>query len=248
MDILILRLDAPLMSFGAAIIDNRGVTHDYPPMSLLTGLLGNALGYDHRDTGRLQRLQERLVYAACRNTDGTRMTDFQTVDLGQDHLSGKGWTTRGRVEQRAGGSAREATHIRTRDYLVDAVFTVALSLRPADEAPSCADLADALLFPARPLFIGRKSCIPAEPLLLESTSGESLLEALQRARPPRMRPRRGNSAAAWWPAGVEDSRAEHAAVEMVVTDERDWKNQIHGGQRLICRGELNLSGEVADGG
>jgi CRISPR system Cascade subunit CasD len=247
MDILVLRLDAPLMSFGAPIVDNRGITQDHPPLSLLVGLLGNALGYVHADADRLQRLQERILFAACRNVDGTHVTDFQTVDLGQDHLVDRGWTTRRHVERRAGGSAREATHIRTREYLADAVFTVALTLQPAAESPGVADVAAALRSPARPLFIGRKSCIPAEPVLLESTAGESLLAALQHAREPRLRTPRSDPSPAWWPAWLEDSAVSgQPSVPMAVTDERDWRNQIHGGQRLVSRGQLNTSKEGSD--
>ena len=47
-DALILRFDAPLMSFGGPMVDHNGVVQDFPPTSLLTGLIGNALGYEHR--------------------------------------------------------------------------------------------------------------------------------------------------------------------------------------------------------
>ena len=41
---LILRLDAPLMSFGGIAIDQFGVIDTWPHSSLLTGLIGNAWG------------------------------------------------------------------------------------------------------------------------------------------------------------------------------------------------------------
>ena len=43
-DALLLRLDAPLMSFGAPMVDSNGVIQEFPALSMLTGLLGNALG------------------------------------------------------------------------------------------------------------------------------------------------------------------------------------------------------------
>jgi CRISPR system Cascade subunit CasD len=240
MDLLILRLDAPLMSFGAPIVDNRGAIEDHPPLSLLTGLLANALGYDHRQPERLLGLQRRIRYACRRDRTGERMTDFQTVDLGQDFLVDKGWTTRGAIERRAGGSAREGTHIRTRDYLADAVYTVALTLERRDEAPTLDDVATALDSPERPLFLGRKPCLPSAPLLLGRLEAVSLYAALQRA--PRLHPERvdgdPDARAACWPDG--DGPDDHGTA-LAVTDERDWTNQIHGGQRVVRHGYVNLT-------
>ena len=70
MDVLILRFDAPLMSFGAPIVDNQGEIQPYPALSMMTGLLGNALGFDHSEFDRLERLQERLRYASRQDRRG----------------------------------------------------------------------------------------------------------------------------------------------------------------------------------
>src|SRR5215813_9680694 len=42
---LILRLEAPLMSFGGDMIDANGPTLDFPLASLVIGLMANALGW-----------------------------------------------------------------------------------------------------------------------------------------------------------------------------------------------------------
>ena len=108
-------------------------------------------------------LQDRLVFAARIDREpasGMRMTDFQTAQLGAND---QGWTTRGRPEGRAGGAnTYNAPHLRYRDYWADALVTVALRLEPPEleDEPSLDDLADALQEPARPLFIGRKPCLP----------------------------------------------------------------------------------------
>ena len=244
MNILLLRFDAPLMSFGAPIVDNRGVTQDHPTLSMITGLLGNALGYDHRDSEALQSLQQRLRIAARCDRAGEHLSDFQTVDLGQPFLVGTGWTTRGSIEHRAGGSAREATHIRRRDYLADAVFTVAITLDPPDADPTLERLAAVLDTPERPLFIGRKPCVPATRLLLAKTNASTLGDALRQRRPAVDPARDGDpeQAPGWWPA----EEGAEAGVVIAVTDERDWANQIHGGQRLVRHGTIDL--EEADRG
>src|SRR3954465_10821725 len=100
MQFLLLRLETPLLAFGGEAVDARGVIADFPAASMITGLLANALGFRRSEGERLQRLQDRLIFAARIDRDGERITDFQTAQLGRNDLS---WTTRGRPEGRAGG-------------------------------------------------------------------------------------------------------------------------------------------------
>jgi CRISPR system Cascade subunit CasD len=67
---LILRLQAPLLAFGGVAIDHVGVTRDYPALSMLTGLLANALGWERTEWKRHQVLQDRLIFAARRDRRG----------------------------------------------------------------------------------------------------------------------------------------------------------------------------------
>jgi CRISPR system Cascade subunit CasD len=242
MKVLLLRLDAPLISFGGTVIDAKNVTDDFPSRSMVTGLLGNALGLDHRDVPQLSRLQERIQLACRRDRAGERLIDFQTVDLGQSFLE-EGWTTWGKKEGRGGGTAGSGTHIRYRHFLADAVYTLALTLSPADEAPSLEQLAGALDAPARPLFLGRKACLPSGPLSLGVREVESLLDALRaaplsarvgRAGAPTclVRLPRGTSL----PGGV-------AFAERAVTEERDWPNQVHVGRSIVLEGFLPCGSE-----
>ncbi len=168
MDVLILRLDAPLISFGAPIIDRYGKVQSYPALSLIAGMLGNALGYDHSDFEKLESLQNRLRYASRQDRAGQEIRDYQTVDLSKDFmLDHNAWTTEGWLDRRGKGDATKDTHIRFRDYRADSIHTVALTLNPADEKPTVEDLQQALQFPERPLFIGRKTCLPASPLFVK---------------------------------------------------------------------------------
>ena len=237
-DALLLRFDAPLVSFGGPIVDNHGVIQEHPPLSLLTGMLGNALGYEHCDASRLQQLQSRLRYAVRCDCAGKRIVDFQTADLGQRFLIDAGWTTGGHREDRAGGTAKEGTHIRYRHYLADSIFTVAVTLVPPETDPTVEEVEQALSRPSRPLFIGRKCCIPSGPLLIRRTLADTLFSAI--ASEPRLAPTRaglGNEPLqAWWPM-EEETDAESRLVP--VTDERDWANQIHTGRRLVHHGRVS---------
>ncbi|MDW8469236.1 MAG: type I-E CRISPR-associated protein Cas5/CasD [Burkholderiales bacterium] len=63
------------------------------------------------DTVRTQALQDRLRFAARWDVEPELLTDYHTVDLGQNFLVGTGWTTRGRPEERGTGAAtRETQH------------------------------------------------------------------------------------------------------------------------------------------
>lgn len=240
---LLLRLDAPLMSFGGVMIDDNGVSLRHPTLSLLTGLFGNALGYEHAHADALDRLQSRLRFAARADLAGERLVDFQTTGLGQAFLE-EGWTTRGRPESRAGGSAKGGTSIRYRHYLADAVYTVAVQLVDPYDPPSIDDLAAALDRPYRPLYLGRKPCLPADRLRLGMVDAPTPRDALLTA--PWANPRtRGHdasrSARIWWSDdavdGTADPADEHVFAEPV-TDIRDWHNQVHTGYRWQLSGVL----------
>lgn len=208
---------------------------------MLTGLLGNALGYEHRDADRLGALQARLRYAVRVDRNPERLTDFQTVDLGQAWMETGGWTTAGAVDQRGKGDATSGTHIRYRDFWADGVFTIVVGLVSPDGEPTVDQLEAALLEPARPLFIGRKTCLPAAPILLGRARANGLVDAL-RAAPPitcdRWRGEKATPLLAWWP----DDEGEPSAPHVVpVVDERDWANQIHVGRRMVRQGLIELT-------
>jgi CRISPR system Cascade subunit CasD len=252
-EVLILRLDAPLMAFGGPIVDHHNVVQAFPGAAMLVGLIGNALGWHHRDAGRLQRLQDRLRFAAALERPGEAVVDFQTVDLGQRHLVGTGWTTRGRREDRGKGEATSGTHIRLRHYRADAVCRVALALDPADEPPTLNAVAAALEEPARPLFLGRKTCLPATPLLAGRLTAPGLVEALASvctlpAKTGPTLPEQQAPLDAQWPAEETPHLPPDAPARLVpVVDRRDWRNQVHAGERLVWQGRLDCDGGTGSG-
>ncbi len=244
-EVLILRLDAPFMSFGGVRVDNRGPTRDFPALAMIAGLLGNALGYDRRDAALLEALQRRIRYAVRCDRPGVRLTDFQTVDITQPFMAEPGWTTHGAPEGRGGGTeARANLHIRYRDHWADAIYTVALALTPEEASPDLSTIERALKEPERPLFLGRKPCLPAAPIVVERRTASSLTDALVEA--PRVAAARGSRGAlrAWVPEGESVFGPSRA---IAVTDERDWANQIVVGRRIVLETTVNPA-EATDGG
>jgi CRISPR system Cascade subunit CasD len=225
MQVLILRLEGPLMSFGDVAIDEIRPTRRLPARSMLTGLLANALGYAHRDVAALDRLQERLRFAARLDQEGQGLVDFQTAELSQhDPL----WTTHGVPAERAGGAASySGPALRYRHYRADAAVTVALTLAPAGESPDLAALEAALRRPERPLFIGRKGCPPSRPILDRLVEVESLIAALDQVAPFGQGPLSDDPLL----IETEDDPGEPEAQRLIaVADRRDWRLGLHAGQ------------------
>ena len=252
---LIMDLEAPIMSFGREAVDAYGFTGRFPIASMLAGMLGNALGYEQTDPGSLQSLQDRLVFAARLDREGPHglpITDYQTVVLYEDE---KRWTTDGVMEGRnkseiyraeRPGERRQLTWPRWQQYLADSRVTVALRLDPGWRAPGIDDLALALDQPARPLFIGRKNCLPSRPVLGGFSVGDNALSALL-AWP--LDPedwntleeytwgRRGEgpeAIRATWDPGDAGNPAEYGARSYEVTGRRDWTSRLHGGSQVLC--------------
>jgi CRISPR system Cascade subunit CasD len=226
---LVLRLEAPLMAFGREAIDQNGPTRDHPDASLLTGLIANALGFRREETGRHQRLQDRLRFAVRIDREGSALRDFQTAKL---EKSDAGWTTRGVAEGRAGGAGTYASpHIRFRQYRADAALTVALTLDGAEEVPTIEECLAALDEPARPLFIGRKPCLPAAPLALGVVEASTLVAALAAFSPERP------DAPLRYVLARPDAEGLPRGETAYLTGRRDWAAGVHAGQeaRVIVR-------------
>jgi len=241
MNIVILRFDAPLMSFGGVMVDQHGVIDRYPGQSFLSGLFGNAFGYRHGDSDLLNKLQSRIEYAARWDVNPEKIVDYHTVDLGQEKMKEGGWTTRGFPEHRSGGpEAKLGTHQRYRHYWANGIMTVAATLLGDDE-PSVSALAQALTEPARPLFLGRKTCLPSTPLLVEMVTKDDVLSALRNVPPVSHNGRAGaKQMEACWPERLKAISAQHRQVR--VYDQRDWKNQLHSGSRVRIEGTIEVIG------
>ena len=223
-----LKLDiaAPMMAFGGVAIDHVGPTRNFPAASLLVGLFGNALGWHWRDRPAHQDLQDRLVFASALIAEGRVLTDTQNAKLEKND---RGWTTWGAPEGRDGASY-DAPHRRRRDYLCDAEVLAVCRLSPG-AAPDTEALAAALAYPARPLFLGRKSCLPSRPLHGGWVEGETAHAALAAALP-------GNGPAqpvrAQWPEG----EGPPGSRRLDLADLRNWRSGLHGGSRPVIEGRL----------
>ena len=246
---LIIRLEGPLMAFGGETIDNLGVIRPFPALSMLTGMFANALGWRRVELDLHQRLQDRIICAARIDREpagGLHITDYQTVRMADtvdtyDKGWVVGWTTRGQPERRGGALGAQGdgpfTHQRYRDYFADMSVTVALRLEPSEDAPTLDDLADALDEPKRPLFIGRKPCLPSDRLCGDFQEGDTALDALLKLPLSEPRLDEDSRVRLSWPT-PESVDSLSASRSYMLTDERNWLSGLHGGARAVCDGSL----------
>lgn len=160
---LALRLAGPLQSWGSSSRFNRRETDDRPTKSGVIGMLAAAQGRRRADP--IEDLVG-LRLAVRVDQPGTLLRDYHTVsDLHGVPLLSASTNAKG-VQQ--GTSPKKLTHVTTRYYLQDAVFVALV------EGPEglLFDLARALTQPAFPLALGRRSCVPSQPLVIHHDRGD----------------------------------------------------------------------------
>ena len=238
---LIINLEAPLLSLGGVTLDSIGPTQLFPGLSMLTGLIANALGYRREEFQKTHLLQDNITYAARMDRPpwgDQPSVDFQTVRLNADD---KSWTTYGRPEGRAGDKTKyNSPHLRWREYLSDAKYTVALHLNTAPGLPQLEEITNALTDPERPLFIGRKPFIPTGYIFNSIVEADTCLEALLQTPVLEPDPEKTHYRFFW--SSQENQLAENLGIRSdtsyLVNDERDWSNSIHVGGRIVHEGNV----------
>jgi CRISPR system Cascade subunit CasD len=133
---LLLRLAAPLQSWGTASRFTRRATDRTPSKSAVIGLLAAAEG--RRRTESIEHLLG-LRFAVRTEQPGRLERDFQTA---------------------ARRGERTPVSVSTRHYLADAVFLAAVE----GDSTLLEGLLEALRRPHFPLFLGRRSCPPVGPV------------------------------------------------------------------------------------
>jgi len=153
--VLALYLDGPLQSWGFQSRFEQRTTLGLPTRSGILGMLLAAMGVPKDEASGLERLSP-LHMEVVRIGSSKRVTDFHTVGGGMGPTD-----DRSRVPSTADGGAGR-TVVTRREYLADARFGVLLE---GDDA-LLTECKSALSDPKWGVWLGRKSCIPASPLVL----------------------------------------------------------------------------------
>ncbi|MFD4560567.1 type I-E CRISPR-associated protein Cas5/CasD [Streptomyces sp. NPDC058469] len=162
---LVLRLAGPLQSWGerSAFTADRD-TAPFPTRSALIGMFAAAEGIPRDDTAALDPYRA-LEFTVRVDRPGIRLVDYHTVGGGRP---------KDQTAATSGGSNKGAAVITRRHYLADAVFVVAVTGPDA----TIARVAGALHQPHWSPYLGRRSCVPDEPLLLHTDASDPAAELL----------------------------------------------------------------------
>jgi CRISPR system Cascade subunit CasD len=144
MSTLLLRLAAPLQSWGADSKFTKRVSRREPTKSGVIGLCACAMGIRRGDDGAIAALTA-LRFGVRIDQPGTLLRDYHVAHKEEF------WTT-----------GKTDPFVSERYYLADAVFLAGLSGDPA----LLKAIDTALAAPKLPFYLGRRSCPPSEELSL----------------------------------------------------------------------------------
>ncbi len=157
---LLLRLAAPLQSWGCGSKFNIRNTEREPTKSGVIGMIAAAMGIQRNDDPKKLEPLSKLRYGVRVEKEGKLLKDFHMV---HEYKNGE----------------ISNSHITERYYLSDAVFLAALE---ADSSAYLEEIVHALNNPVYPLFLGRRSCPVTLPVVIDICEDE-LLDALKKAAP-----------------------------------------------------------------
>ncbi|MBF0169346.1 MAG: type I-E CRISPR-associated protein Cas5/CasD [Alphaproteobacteria bacterium] len=223
-DFLIFRLYGPLASWGDIAVGERRAGFARPSKSAALGIVAAALGIKRSDKEEQGRLAEGYGFAVRVDAHGRSLRDYHTAQTARmaDVKKLSKVDSRPLTRKRLLSVDDPETILSQRDYLADALFTVALWKRVG--APNTlAEIRNALTQPKYALYLGRKSCPPALPLSPEVIEASDLLEALKQYAPPEFELGRDSSALLAW----EDNVVPEAPMQQVqrrdsVRDRSRW--------------------------
>lgn len=156
MNVVLIRLEGPLQAWSAQGKLGIRDTEREPTKSGVLGLVGAALGMPRDDDVALGKLAS-LRMGVRVDRAGTLLHDYHTAGGGR--FRGLAYTVHGTKDC-------VPSH---RYYLQDASFVAAFEGNDA----LIARIADALVSPRYPLYLGRRSCPPAMPPLMEIVDGDT---------------------------------------------------------------------------
>ena len=177
---LVLHLFGPLQSWGPVAVGEHRGDEGRPTKSAVLGLLGAALGLSREEADVHEDLHRTLGFAVRVDAPGIVLKDYHTSQV-PGSRKGKRWYTR-REEL---GEQKLNTVLSDRYYRADACFTVVLWMRE-EGAFSLARLSQALARPRFHLYLGRKSCPPAWPLIPKIVEAPNLKVAFTEAPLPQL--------------------------------------------------------------
>jgi CRISPR system Cascade subunit CasD len=175
---LLATLHAPLAAWGDITVGERRTSWDRPSRSALLGLVAAALGLTRDEQDRHDELDDGYGVAVRVDAPGRVAMDYHTAQsLPESDVKRAKPATRREMICYGQRNHRLQTILSTREYRMDAAYTVALWARDGARW-SLTEIADALKVPRFVLFAGRKANVLAWPMQPTVVEANTLAEAL----------------------------------------------------------------------
>lgn len=195
---LVFRLYAPMASWGEAAVGETRPTATYPGRGAILGLVGAALGIRRDDDEGQLSLRQSLRIAVKQRSPGLLLRDYHTVQVPPSQSKVR---YRSRREELSVPKDALNTILSTRNYRCDGLWVVAIRLT-AEATWTLNELKAALEKPRFTLFLGRKACPLAAPLVPAVIEADDWRQALDHPF-----------------GGMEDAEKSHLAL--IGNDARD---------------------------
>ncbi|MFH1069491.1 MAG: type I-E CRISPR-associated protein Cas5/CasD [Candidatus Glassbacteria bacterium] len=209
---LFLRLAGPMQSWGTSSRFQLRRTDAYPSKSGVLGMLLCAKGISREESPQHLKPLTELFMGVRVDRAGSLAWDYQTAGakIGIRRADGKDGGLK-----RTPSTREYETLLSRRQYLYDASFLITLLGSP-DTVNACADW---VKNPKWPVFLGRKCCVPSEPVFAGLGHFETVIEAL--------------SSIPWYPRiDAIDNPQSHASVILDTFIEHPKGNSVPTGARL----------------
>jgi len=175
---LILRLDGPMQAWGTHTFEDYRPSGLYPTRSGLLGLLGSCLGLERNDLAEQQSLSASVEFTV--RVDSKRIGQDQEATVIESRKLLDFHTVMD--ARKVDGSVNKFPVVSSREYLYDAVFTVAIGSR--DGARFGLDqIAEVLRRPCYTPTLGRRSCPLTRPLFVSFCEADTARIALSSFEP-----------------------------------------------------------------
>lgn len=167
-----LRLAGPMQSWGTASRFQLRRTDAYPSKSGVLGMLLCAKGISRDDSSKALEPLASLSMGVRVDRPGTLDWDYHTAGAKIGI-----WQADRKKLKKTASTGEYETLLSRRQYLYDASFLVALQGH-TDTIGAAVRALDGSDGPVWPVFLGRKCCVPAEPVLAGSGAFDSIAAAL----------------------------------------------------------------------
>lgn len=165
-------------SWGDVAYGRHRPTLTQPTRSSVLGIIAASLGYGRADVPSHTSLSEALGVAVCTEAIGPVARDYHTAQTRAQERKAKPAT---RAVQMSGPRHELETMLSTRDYVHDALYSVALWKRSSAE-PDLDAIGRALDSPVYPPFLGRRACAPGWPFSPRVVEASDVIAAIDGAR------------------------------------------------------------------